>query len=67
MAELDVPGASESAAALIAGLFETYLKPDGSWADQLNACGVNIAKTIPVSTFYHIMGMAAEAERVSQL
>ena len=67
MAELGVPGADESASALISGLFETYLKPDGSWADQLNACEANIAKTIPVSTFYHILGMAAEAKRVSQL
>ncbi|WP_416876797.1 AGE family epimerase/isomerase [Litorimonas sp.] len=67
MAELGVPGAAESASALISGLFETYLKPDGSWADQLNACGANIAKTIPVSTFYHILGMTAEAKRVSQL
>lgn len=67
MAEKGVAGAAESAAAIIAGLFETYLRPDGSWADQLNACGANVAKTIPVSTFYHILCMAAEAKRVSEL
>lgn len=67
MAERDVPGAAESAAALIAGLFENYLRPNGVWADQLNACGANIAKTIPVSTFYHIMCLASEAKRVSEL
>lgn len=67
MAEANISGAAESAAALIAGLFETYLRPDGSWADQLNACGANVARTIPVSSFYHILGMAAEAKRVSEL
>lgn len=58
-------GSADMAAALISGLFEAYLTPDGLWQDQLNACGVNMAKTIPVSTFYHILCMAAEAERVS--
>jgi len=67
MAERGQPGASDCAAALIDGLFELYLNFDGTWNDQLNACGVNVAKTIPVSTFYHILCMASEASRVSKL
>ena len=64
-AERGQAGSADMAAALIDGLFETYLTPEGLWQDQLNACGVNMAKTIPVSTFYHIICMAAEAERIS--
>lgn len=67
MAENDVAGSADMAAAFIDGLFETYLKSDGTWCDQTNACGGQIAKTIPVSTFYHIACMAFEAERVSGL
>lgn len=67
MAENGVAGSADMAAAFIDGLFETYLKPDGTWCDQINACGGQIAKTIPVSTFYHIACMAFEAERVSEL
>jgi len=67
MAENGVAGSADMAAAFIDGLFETYLKPDGTWCDQINACGGQIAKTIPVSTFYHIACMAFEAERVSKI
>lgn len=67
MTENGTAGSAEMAAAMIDGLFETYLKPDGTWRDQINACGTPIAKTIPVSTFYHIACMAFEAERVSNL
>ena len=66
-AERGIPGSANMAAAAIEGLFQYYLNADGSWNDQLNACGVNIAKTIPVSTFYHVICMAAEAVRVSRL
>lgn len=65
MAENEIAGSANMAAAFIDGLFETYLKADGTWCDQINACGGEIAKTIPVSTFYHIACMAFEAERVS--
>jgi len=65
MAENGIAGSADMAAAFIDGLFETYLKPDGTWCDQINACGGEIAGTIPVSTFYHIACMAFEAERVS--
>ena len=67
MAENGVEGSADMAAAFIDGLFETYLKSDGTWCDQINACGGEIAKTIPVSTFYHIACMAFEAERVSEI
>lgn len=65
MAEKGTSGARDMAAATIDALFPTYLTQDGLWNDQINACGANIAKTIPVSTFYHILCMAAEAERIA--
>ena len=67
MAEQGVAGARDMAAATIDALFPTYLTPDGLWNDQINACGANIARTIPVSTFYHILCMAAESERIADL
>ena len=67
MSEQNVPGARGMASATIEALFPTYLTPDGLWNDQINACDTNIAKTIPVSTFYHIICMATEAERVALL
>lgn len=65
MAEMGTPGARDMAAATIDALFPTYLTKDGMWNDQINACGTNIAATIPVSTFYHILCMAAESERIA--
>ena len=65
MAEKQIPGARDMAAATIDALFPTYLTTDGLWNDQINACGTNVAQTIPVSTFYHILCMATEADRVS--
>lgn len=67
MAETGTPGARDMAAATIDALFQTYLTEDGMWNDQINACGANIASTIPVSTFYHILCMAAESERIAGL
>lgn len=64
MAENGINGSRDMAAATIDALFPTYLTQSGLWNDQINACDVNIAKTIPVSTFYHILCMAAEAERI---
>ncbi|NNE57300.1 MAG: mannose-6-phosphate isomerase [Hellea sp.] len=66
-AERGVTGSADMAAATIEGLFQYYLNEDGSWNDQINACGGHMAKTIPVSTFYHVACMAAEAVRVSGL
>ena len=65
-AERGVIGCADMAAALMDGLFGLYLTPDGLWHDQINACGINVAKTIPASTFYHILCMAVEAERVAK-
>jgi len=65
MAEIGVAGARDMASATIDALFPTYLTENGLWNDQINACGANIAKTIPVSTFYHILCMATEAERIA--
>jgi len=67
MAEAGAPGARDMAAATIEALFPPYLTADGLWNDQINACGINIAATIPVSTFYHILCMAAESERIAAL
>ncbi len=60
-------GSADMAAAAIEGLFQYYLNDDGSWNDQLDTDLNPIAKTIPVSTFYHVMCMAAEAVRVSRI
>jgi mannose-6-phosphate isomerase len=61
MARLGHAGAEQSAARALAGLREHYLNNDGTWVDQLDEYGRPCATTIPVSTFYHIMGMAIEA------
>ena len=67
MAEAGTLGARDMAAATIDALFPTYLTPQGLWNDQINACNANMASTIPVSTFYHILCMAAESERIAAL
>jgi len=64
-AERGIPGSADMAAAAIEGLFQYYLNADGSWNDQIDNAGNPIAKTIPVSTFYHVICMAAEAVRVT--
>jgi len=65
MAERGVPGAGAMGAATLESMIGTVLLPDGTWADQRNACGANIANTIPVSTMYHVVCMAIEADRVA--
>lgn len=67
MAEMGMPGSRDMAAATIDALFPTYLTPEGLWNDQINACGANIAQTVPVSTFYHLLCMAAESERIAEI
>lgn len=67
MAEAGTPGTRDMAAATIDALFPTYLTAEGLWSDQINTCGTNMAQTIPVSTFYHILCMAAESERIAEL
>lgn len=65
MAESQTPGARDMAAATIDALFQTYITPDGLWNDQIDARELNIAQTIPVSTFYHVLCMAAESQRLA--
>ena len=67
MAERGEPGARGHAATLIDAMLGASLRPDGTWWDQLNRCGANVATTIPVSTMYHIVLMAVEAERVAAI
>lgn len=64
MAETGHPGAAGMAAATLDAMFGTFLRPDGLWNDQLNACDAVVSDTIPVSTLYHIVGMGVEADRV---
>lgn len=66
-AECGFKGSADMAAATIDALFGPYLTPLGLWNDQINACSANVAATIPVSTFYHLLCMAVEAERVAEL
>lgn len=66
MAERGVPGAAAMGAATLDSMIGTVLLEDGTWADQRNACGANIATSIPVSTMYHVVCMAIEAERVAR-
>ena len=65
MTENQISGAREMASATIDALFPTYLTSEGMWHDQINRCGASIAPTIPVSTFYHILCMAGESERIA--
>ena len=67
MAEHGDAAAAARAAETIDAMLQSSLRPDGTWWDQLNRCGANVAQTIPVSTFYHIVLMAVEAERVAGL
>ena len=60
-------GAADMAALAIEGLLKDWLEPRGTWIDKRGACGQVLSETIPTSTFYHIAGLVAEAERVSRL
>lgn len=70
-AERGVTDAREGAARAIKKFRTLYLNPDltpeGTWIDQIDVDGTPCAKTIPTSTFYHIICMIAEAVRVSDL
>lgn len=64
-AERGVDDAAERAAVTIDKFIDKYLRGDGTWCDQLNWAGQPDAKTIPVSTMYHIACMVYEAKRVA--
>lgn len=65
--ERGVENSRERAAKIISEFRETYLQDNGTWVDQIDACGKPIATTIPTSTFYHIACMIYEAKRVAKL
>ena len=62
-----VGGAADEAAKTIEDFMKVYLREDGTWIDQIDEDGAPIAKTIPVSTFYHIACMIFEAGDVTGL
>lgn len=67
MMERGHPKAEAQAVRAIELFREHYLNDDGSWVDQLDANGQPCAKTIPVSTFYHVMGMVIEAVKLAKV
>jgi len=67
MAEDGSAKAREQAQIVMEHFRNSYLNRDGSWNDQLSESGQLIAKTIPVSSFYHILCMISEAVRISRL
>lgn len=56
-------GAAAEARHLVERLFKTYLKQNtlGLWCDQFDANGAPIAKDVPASILYHLLGAASEA------
>ena len=58
--------AAANAVRAIEAFREHYLNDDGTWVDQLDSEGRPCAATIPVSTFYHILGMVTEAVKVAK-
>lgn len=65
-AESGVEGAADEARAALARLDKHYLQHPvkGGWYDQFDADGKSIVRTIPASSFYHILCAVAEADRV---
>ena len=56
-----VPTAAGEAARTMNAFRRFYLNENGTWTDQINDHGDPIAKTVPTSTFYHIICMIYEA------
>jgi mannose/cellobiose epimerase-like protein (N-acyl-D-glucosamine 2-epimerase family) len=65
-AEAGQAGAAEQARAALARLERHYLRHPvaGGWYDQFDRDGRSLVATIPASSFYHVLGAVAEAERV---
>jgi mannose/cellobiose epimerase-like protein (N-acyl-D-glucosamine 2-epimerase family) len=65
-AEAGEAGAAEQARAALARLERHYLRHPvaGGWYDQFDRGGLSLVATIPASSFYHVLGAVAEAERV---
>jgi mannose/cellobiose epimerase-like protein (N-acyl-D-glucosamine 2-epimerase family) len=65
-AEAGSPRAADQAADVLRGIEAHYLAGPfpGGWIDQFDAFGRRLADTVPASTFYHLFGAIAEADRV---
>lgn len=65
-AEAGEAGAADEARAALARLERHYLSHPvaGGWYDQLDRDGNSLVKTIPASSFYHVLCAVAEAEQV---
>lgn len=64
-AERGMKGGIHLALGSIDGFSAHYLNDNGTWNDQLNRCNAIVSTTIPTSTFYHIVCMIAEVDRVA--
>ena len=60
-----VPGADEKAARLIEAMLGTYLDAPfpGGWNDAYDETGQVVSPDMPTSTFYHVLSLAAEADK----
>lgn len=60
-------GAADEAAAMIDRMLSTYLdaKLGGGWNDRYDANGRVVSEDMPSSTLYHVMSLAAEADRTA--
>ena len=67
MMERGHPEAGPRTIRAIEAFREHYLNDDGTWVDQLDAEGRPCAQTIPVSTFYHVIGMVVEAAKLAHI
>jgi mannose-6-phosphate isomerase len=65
-AESGEPGAADQARAALDRLHRHYLvhPVPGGWYDQFDREGRTLVDWIPASSFYHVLGAIAEAERV---
>lgn len=65
MARRGKEGAEDHAAALIDVMLGSYLDAPiaGGWNDQYDEDGRVVSPDMPTSTFYHVMSLAAEAEK----
>ena len=59
-------GAAADAAQVLQAIADHYLAGPfaGGWIDQFDAAGRRLTDTVPASTFYHLFGAIAEADRV---
>jgi mannose/cellobiose epimerase-like protein (N-acyl-D-glucosamine 2-epimerase family) len=65
-AEVGEQGAADEARAALVRLYRYYLRHpvSGGWYDQFDRDGRSLVDFIPASSFYHILCVIAEAERV---